>query len=399
MRCWALVSLLSVVSAFALADPAPPSPPWNAVNPVGGGSPAKDRAGNPLPSFTLLADCQLALQNTQAVGTYKCVQPAQSVDVVVGTMNMTAQIYVNTAKIPAPAVGASTDKFGAQQFPPFSNDGTGDFRTACAWSHMSNNDPIVYPGQPGRSHLHTFAGNTGTNADSNATTIATTGNSTCRGGTLNRTAYWFPTMIDTLDGTPIAPDSIGVYYKSDYDGVKPSQINPMPAGLRMIAGNPAASTFGPWWGPTRFTCLPLTPAGSQGWTSELRLDCPIGSSLQQTVSFPQCWDGLNLDSPDHRSHMTYSVVGVGCPATHPIALPKVTLNVIYAVTTATPRWRLSSDAYDHTLPAGASSHADWFNGWKPDIMQTWATKCVQAGKDCASHMLGDGRTMDTATVR
>ena len=33
------------------------------------------------------------------------------------------------------------------------------FRLTCGPSHMAMDDPIVYPGQPGRSHHHTFVGN------------------------------------------------------------------------------------------------------------------------------------------------------------------------------------------------------------------------------------------------
>ena len=64
---------------------------------------------------------------------------------------------------------------------------------------MSFDDPIVFPGQPGRSHLHTFFGNTGANADSTAESIRGTGNSTCRGGIANRSSYWVPTLIDIRD--------------------------------------------------------------------------------------------------------------------------------------------------------------------------------------------------------
>ena len=55
------------------------------------------------------------------------------------------------------------------------------------------------------------------------------------------------------------------------------------------------------------------------------------------------------------------------------------------------RWRLSSDNYDPSLPGGYSSHGDWFNGWKSDVSDAWAKNCVQARKDCHSHLLGDGR--------
>jgi hypothetical protein len=47
--------------------------------------------------------------------------------------------------------------------------------------------------------------------------------------------------------------------------------------------------------------------------------------------------------------------------------------------------------YDRSLPAGYSSHGDWFNGWNVEISDTWARACVQARRDCHSHLLGDGR--------
>ncbi|WP_309624448.1 DUF1996 domain-containing protein [Methylibium sp.] len=62
----------------------------------------------------------------------------------------------------------------------------------------------------------------------------------------------------------------------------------------------------------------------------IRYHCLVGDELWQGVFFPQCWDGKNLDSPDHKSHMAYPSDG-GCPRSHPVALP---------------------------------SHGDWWNGWK-----------------------------------
>jgi len=50
-----------------------------------------------------------------------------------------------------------------------------------------------------------------------------------------------------------------------------------------------------------------------------------------------CWDGKNLDSPDHKSHVAYpaagpqtftgSSVGGACPATHPVKIPQIMLEV------------------------------------------------------------------------
>jgi hypothetical protein len=59
---------------------------------------------------------------------------------------------------------------------------------------------------------------------------------------------------------------------------------------------------------------------------------------------------------------------------------------------STSSWRLDSDMYDRALPGGYSVHGDWFNGWSPDILQTWL--CVQQPSTTyGSPMLGDGRIM------
>ena len=309
---------------------------------------------------------------------------------IIGSLTPT----VDKTKIPPAAIGYATDRVGAanvgdpSQTPAGPFDG-GAFREYCEFSHMSYDDPIVSPGAPG-GHLHTFFGNTGTNAKSTAQSIATTGNSTCAGGTANRTSYWFPTIIDTKDGTPLKPNGSLIYYKTGYHYVTSSSIKPFPAGLRMVAGN-SASTGVQDVGITGFTCF--KPDGT--WTSSQAIptECPAGSTVTIGVAFPQCWDGVNLDSPDHKSHMAYAVYG--CPATHPVPLTGITFNINYSVTetNATSRWRMSSDNYDKSLPGGYSSHADWFNGWNTDILATWTTRCITSSMDCHAFLIGDGRIL------
>src|SRR5262245_35670801 len=47
----------------------------------------------------------------------------------------------------------------------------GAFRFICNVSHLLPDDPIVYPGRPGASHLHVFFGNTMANAYSTYETL------------------------------------------------------------------------------------------------------------------------------------------------------------------------------------------------------------------------------------
>lgn len=47
-----------------------------------------------------------------------------------------------------------------------------------------------------------------------------------------------------------------------------------------------------------------------------------------------CWDGKNLDSPNHKDHVAYPVDGPSsfattgtCPSSHPVKIPQVMLEV------------------------------------------------------------------------
>jgi len=336
--------------------------------------------------------CKPATIVLPASPTPPIVQPP-----IVTTPTMNSAFRIDASSLPKGSAGDAYDRLQYTSQLAMPSD-IGAFRIPCAYSHMAFDDPIVYPGRPGAAHLHTFFGNTGTNAASTEQSIRDTGNSTCLGGTINRTAYWVPSMIDTSTGKPIAPDGSIFYYKQGYTLAPSSVIQPMPAGLRMIAGDPTSSK--PGSPGIRFKCIGGPNNSSDQEGTEIP-NCEVGAAVNQEIFFPQCWDGKNLDSPDHRSHMSYPQQNQNapfnrfCPSTHPVALPQVSFNIFYTVQTKdAPRaWRLSSDTYDTSLPGGYSSHGDWFNGWKKDISDAWNAACVQASKDCLAHLLGDGRMM------
>ena len=85
---------------------------------------------------------------------------------------------------PAPSPSLLGEVAIASDFDPYSEltaapipasaapDVVGAFRFVCSAGQLLHDDPIVYPGQPGKSHLHQFYGNTGANASS---TIGTPG--------------------------------------------------------------------------------------------------------------------------------------------------------------------------------------------------------------------------------
>lgn len=302
-------------------------------------------------------------------------------------------VAVDENAIPDPMPSVATARIGPSISDPEYLDGIGAFRINCTYSHLSFDDPLVYPGQPGAAHLHVFFGNDGVDAFSTAESIAGSGGTTCTGGTANRSSYWAPAVIDTATGAPVVPtdeNALQAYYKTGYRGVPSDAVVDFPAGLRMIAGNSAGTTPGDM-SSTWFTCVGTHPDDGQPSFP----DCQPGDLFVMHVQFPQCWDGVNLDSPDHRSHMAYAHNDNpgGCPASHPVPLPEVTQNFRFLVpASGMSTWRLASDMYEG--PPGYSAHADWWNGWDADVFQRVIDNCYATGLDCKMNNLGDGERLE-----
>ena len=331
---------------------------------------------------------------------------APATDTVTVPTASSGGITVDTTQAPTPQPGVSSVMLSAPgAIPPLPGAGDwesgGAFRLLCNWSKMSNDDPIVYPGQPGAAHHHTFFGNTAVDAYTTSDNIRSKGNATCRGGTVNLSGYWVPSMIDTATSKPIAPKSLLIYYKTGAwpyfnDG---SIMQAIPKGLKMIVGDASRKTGG---GSGQFVCLTMATGTGHSAGSAIPTTCKDGDDLRMNIDFPQCWDGKNLDSPDHKSHMSHPIAfwtgdpqrQYRCPETHPVVLPRVSFSVQYTLPAGndTTKWRLASDMYDQSLPGGYSAHADWMNGWDPAISDLWGMKCMRDRRDCGSANIGDGRT-------
>jgi hypothetical protein len=224
-------------------------------------------------------------------------------------------------------------------------------------------DPIVYPGQPGVSHDHSFVGNTTTNAYSTLQSLRA-GSTTCkRDG--ETAAYWMPTLL--LNGQMIVPRGATIYYRrKTLDAVRP-----FPAGFKMIAGDRSATS------PQglKLTYWNCGAAGGVVASAEVPT-CPNnrGEGLRLHVNFPNCWDGSRLDSADHKSHVAYSTRG-RCPATHPVAVPAISLIFRYPITGGSGVTLSSGGRY--------SAHADFFNAWRQGTLTSLVNQCLNALRHCA----------------
>lgn len=288
-----------------------------------------------------------------------------------------------------------------------SGDGTGAFRTECTESHVSFDDPLVFPGQPGATHEHIFFGNPDVDAFTTVENLRMASTSTCQGGALNLSAYWVPSIRDAqgerveFNGPPL------FYYKSGFH-IPATEIQAPPEGLAMIAGHSHATTAQSTEA-VKYRCEswePTTPQFDEGDPLDhvpYIPDCDPGDLLEIRIVFPQCWDGVNLSSDDFHAHMAYPIPaevphkGTGrCPASHPVPIPEIAYNFSIWITEemdSPSSWRLSSDNYPDD-PGGYSTHADWMNGWHPDIMDRIVSNCINAEADCGVGLLGDGTQLE-----
>lgn len=236
------------------------------------------------------------------------------------------------------------------------------FVVTCALSHVLPDDPIVYPGQAGASHLHVFFGNRAT--DAHATYDSLIGAETSCEQRRDTATYWAPALL--RDGRLVEPISAIAYYRPG-EGVDPTSIEPYPPGLMMIAGDPLATEPQPL-SVVSWSC------GVGAERSVLPPRCPDQLGLRMNVTFPDCWDGEHLDVEGHRDHLRYSRDGA-CPSSHPVALPQLTLAVGYPA---------GGDASGLALTSGGlfSGHADFVNTWDQDKLETEVRSCLHRQVVC-----------------
>jgi Domain of unknown function (DUF1996) len=258
----------------------------------------------------------------------------------------------------------------------------GYFISSCRFSHRAPDDPIVFPRRPGWSHDHTFVGNVSTNAFSTLSSLLPAG-TTCN-RKADTAAYWAPTLF--VNGSPVVPLDATIYYRR----LTAARVRPYPPGLKMIAGDSHARS------PqslrvTSWECLVLKTTQYTSYAPEAHRNalrrltasisaapssiphCSRRSSLRLHVNFPDCWNGKSLDSPNHKSHMAYSIRGK-CPSTHPVAVPAISLVYRYpAIGRGTVV--LSSGGTN-------SGHADYVNAWKQSALAKLVNNCLNALRAC-----------------
>jgi hypothetical protein len=193
--------------------------------------------------------------------------------------------------------------------------------------------------------------------------------------------YWVPSLYyKAQNGSFMSVGQSGgatIYYLQRTDPNDPeysSGLLAFPEGFRMVAGNPTLRSYNDTLeqNAVSYACLGTSTAETSGFPD---IQCPDG--LRAQIFFPSCWDGVNLDSPDHKSHMAYpSGTDTGaCPASH----PKRFISIFYEVIWNTPGF----DWYGNEQPfvwamgddTGYGYHGDFVNGWDVPTLQDAVTNC------------------------
>jgi Domain of unknown function (DUF1996) len=230
-----------------------------------------------------------------------------------------------------------------------SRDHGASFAVNCPFSHRASDDPIMHSGHPGASHSHDFFGNTSTNASSTYKKLLVAGTTCTRKA--DKAAYWMPTV--KWNGQTINPDRAVFYYRAG--GKDHKKVKAYPAGLKVVTAEGKEVS----WRCGQRTTRRGPPRRC------------VSGHLGVRIIFPDCSNGKQ-DSQNHRAHMAYSrrINGkVKCPASHPISVPVLTMNVTFTLPTTRGPVSISSGS-------PSTMHADFFNAWRQTSLKFLVSHCI-----------------------
>ncbi|KAJ3809253.1 hypothetical protein F5876DRAFT_44268 [Lentinula aff. lateritia] len=251
-------------------------------------------------------------------------------------------------------------------------------------------DPIVTPGEVS-AHVHSVLGGSGFGLNVNTSILQ---ESECTSIPIqeDKSNYWFPASSSLarsayrqFNAHENSSCIFSEYYLfSDFANV----TTPFPNNFRMLSGDTTlrtlnASSFAQQ--AVTFLCLQFSGTSNRYNELPVGVSCPAG--IRSQINFPSCWDGKNIDSEDHKSHVAFLSTGPDngtCDdPRYPVTLPRIFMEA------STVYWICQDfeDQRDQALtpsqpfvfangdPTGYGYHADFVNGWEDGVLQKAISGC------------------------
>ncbi|KAI1843964.1 hypothetical protein JX266_009830 [Neoarthrinium moseri] len=290
---------------------------------------------------------------------------------------------------------------------------------------VSRMDPIVSLGTTAQ-HAHVVHGSSGFSESADYDAL-TGGSCTSCAATEDLSAYWTPAMYFAhSDGTFELVEQVGGMLSYYLLRDPKNNVKAFPKGFRMIAGDtnrrnytlgdvsqpdPGQSSWESLGQTTQdaleqralgFNCLNYNKDAEASLyrhfmpdKAYLDANCPDGLRLE--LAFPSCWNGKDLDSTNHRSHMAYPdlVQDGACPEGFETRLVTLFYETIWNTAAFA-----SSDGYfvmANGDPTGFGYHGDFMTGWDEDFLQSAVEQCTNLSgvlSDCPLFTLQDEATQN-----
>ncbi|WP_444875866.1 DUF1996 domain-containing protein [Streptomyces achromogenes] len=300
----------------------------------------------------------------------------------------------------------------ARQTPdPRSGPSRGVFVTSCgvnAGGLFNSDNVIVAPGvSNGAHHFHDYVGNQSNTAFASDDDLARAETSCVDQG--DKSTYYWPVLrlqngaqeqdaqspgggVEGNAGKIITPKDVTLTFV----GNPRSKVTAMPRLLRIITGDAKAFVNGTANANASWSCT--------GFEDRQLKDkyplCPSGSDVVRTFRFQSCWDGSNIDSANHRTHVAFAGADGSCPAGFE-AVPQLVQRIVYDVDApslqdggrTTPLFAV--DSFPEQLHKAVTDHGDFINVFDESLMREMVD-CINGGRQCGAGQNGGGNG-DTGT--